>query len=120
MFRFSLKFFCKLWSRWVFAVSQAFLLLPRAGAPPPDSAGVSSRGSLRGAQAGGSAQGPVGGGPPALALLQFVVVVVAGGLRCSTECAIAPDQGSNPYPLHWQADSYSLGHQGSPEIVLKQ
>ena len=24
------------------------------------------------------------------------------------------DQGSNPCPLHWQADSYPLGHQESP------
>ena len=27
------------------------------------------------------------------------------GLSCSTACGIFPDQGSNPYPLHWQADS---------------
>ena len=26
-----------------------------------------------------------------------------------------PDQGSNPCPLHWQADSQPLHHQGSPE-----
>ena len=25
-----------------------------------------------------------------------------------------PDQGSNPCPLHWQADSQPLRHQGSP------
>ena len=24
------------------------------------------------------------------------------------------DQGSNPCSLHWQADSYAVGHQGSP------
>ena len=27
---------------------------------------------------------------------------------------ILPHQGLNPCPLHWQADSYSLLHQGSP------
>ena len=25
--------------------------------------------------------------------------------QCSTACGILPDQGSNPRPLHWQADS---------------
>ena len=32
-------------------------------------------------------------------------VVVAHGLSYSTACGIFPDQGSNPCPLHWQADS---------------
>ena len=32
-------------------------------------------------------------------------VVVAQGLSCSAACGIFPDQGSNPCPLHWQADS---------------
>ena len=27
------------------------------------------------------------------------------GLSCSAACGIFPDQGSNPCPLHWQADS---------------
>ena len=40
-------------------------------------------------------------------------VVVAHGLRCSAACGIFPDQGSNPCPLHWQADSQPLHHQGS-------
>ena len=31
--------------------------------------------------------------------------VVARGLSCSTACGIFLDQGSNPCPLHWQADS---------------
>ena len=33
---------------------------------------------------------------------------------CSAACGIFPDQGSNPCPLHWQADSQPLRHQGSP------
>ena len=46
-------------------------------------------------------------------------VVVAHGPSCSAACGIFPDQGSNPCPLHWQADSQPLHHQGSPRIFLK-
>ena len=45
-------------------------------------------------------------------------VVVAHGLSCSVACGILPDQGSNPYPLHWQADSQPLRHQGSPWVFV--
>ena len=45
-------------------------------------------------------------------------VVVAHGPSCSAACGIFPDQGSNPYPLHWQADSQPLRHQGSPNSLL--
>ena len=38
----------------------------------------------------------------------------AHGSSCSTACGILLDQGSNPCPLHWQADSQPLRHQGSP------
>ena len=41
-------------------------------------------------------------------------VAVAHGPSCSAACGIFPDQGSNPCPLHWQADSQPLLHQGSP------
>ena len=41
-------------------------------------------------------------------------VVVAHGPSCSAACGILPDQGSNPCPLHRQADSQPLRHQGSP------
>ena len=48
-------------------------------------------------------------------------VVVAHGPSCSAACGIFPDQGSNPCPLHWQADSQPLRHQGSPgEAFLMQ
>ena len=40
--------------------------------------------------------------------------IVAHGPSCSVACGIFPDQGSNPCPLHWQADSQPLCHQGSP------
>ena len=43
-------------------------------------------------------------------------VVVAHGLSCSVACGIFPDQGSNPCPLHRQADSQPLCHQGSPQV----
>ena len=45
-------------------------------------------------------------------------VVVAHGPSCSAACGIFPDQGSNPCPLHQQADSQPLRHQGSPHLFL--
>ena len=45
-------------------------------------------------------------------------VVVAHGLSCSAACGIFPDQGSNPCPLYWQADSQPLRHQGSPAFLF--
>ena len=41
-------------------------------------------------------------------------VTVAHGPSRSAACGILPDQGSNPCPLHWQADPQPLRHQGSP------
>ena len=49
---------------------------------------------------------PIGGG--------FSSFRVVHGLSCPVAYGIFPDQGSNPCPLHWQADSYPLYHQGSP------
>ena len=45
-------------------------------------------------------------------------VVVAHGPSCSVAYGILPDQGSNPCPLDWQADSQPLRHQGSPEHLI--
>ena len=45
-------------------------------------------------------------------------IVVAHGLSHSKPRGIFPDQGLSPCLLHWQADSYPLGHQGSPAQVL--
>ena len=39
---------------------------------------------------------------------------VAHGPSRSVACGIFTDQGSNLCPLHWQADSQPLRHQGSP------
>ena len=36
------------------------------------------------------------------------------GLSCSPAPGIFPDQGLNPYPLHWEVNSYSLLYQGQP------
>ena len=46
-------------------------------------------------------------------------VVAAKGLSCSATCEIFLDQrSSNSSPLHWQADSQSLGDQGSPLFLF--
>ena len=45
-------------------------------------------------------------------------VVVAHRPSCPAACGIFPDQGSNPCPLHWQADSQPLCHQGSPVALF--
>ena len=45
-------------------------------------------------------------------------VIVAYGPSCSAACGIFPDQGSNPCPLYWQADSQPLRHQRSPIWIL--
>ena len=44
-------------------------------------------------------------------------VIVAQGPSCSAACGIFPDQGLNLCPLHWQADSQPLRHQGSRRAV---
>ena len=33
------------------------------------------------------------------------LIVVAHRLNCPVECGISPEKGSNPCPLHWQANS---------------
>ena len=45
-------------------------------------------------------------------------VIAAHRPSCFAACGIIPDQGSNPCPLHWQADSQPLRHQGSPVLSL--
>ena len=43
-------------------------------------------------------------------------VIVAHGPSRYAACGIFPDQGSNPCPPHWQADSQPLRHQGNPGL----
>ena len=88
------------WLRWVFVSTRALsLVVARGGHSSSRCAGFSlSRPVLlrgTGSRRAGS-------------------VVVAHGPSCSAACGILPDQGSNPCPLHQQADSQPLRHQGSP------
>ena len=43
---------------------------------------------------------------------------MAHGPSCSAAYGILPDRGSNPCPLHWQAASQPLRHQGSPVLIF--
>ena len=43
---------------------------------------------------------------------------MAHGPSRSAACGIFPDWGTNPCPLHQQADSQLLRHQGSPNITF--
>ena len=45
-------------------------------------------------------------------------VAVAHGPSRSAARGIPPDRGTNPCPLHWQADFQPLRHQGSPPVIL--
>ena len=46
------------------------------------------------------------------------LIVVAHRLSCSEACGIFPDQGSNPFLLHWLVVSLPLSHWGSQFGVL--
>ena len=39
-------------------------------------------------------------------------------LSCSTACGVFLDQELSPCPLHWQADSLPLDHQGRPSVCF--
>ena len=42
----------------------------------------------------------------------------AGSVAPQQACGTSSAQGWNPCTLHWQVDSYLLGHQGSPWGIL--
>ena len=44
--------------------------------------------------------------------------MVVHGLSCSTPSGVLLDQGLKLCPLHWQEDSQTLDHQGSPKSLL--
>ena len=46
-------------------------------------------------------------------------VLVVHRLGCPAACGTFSDQGRNLCPLHWQADSYPLYHQGSPKGIYE-
>ena len=99
-------FFFNLWLCWVFVSVRGLSLIAASGGHSSSRcAGLSlSRPPLlrsTGSRCAGSA-------------------IVAHGPRRSAACGIFPDQGSNPCPLHWQADSQPLRHQGSPVTILNR
>ena len=101
-FNYFIYLFIYFWLRWVF---------------------VSVRGLPLVAASGGHSSSRCAGLSPSRPLLlrstgsrRAGSVVVAHGPSCSAARGIVPDQGSNPCPLHWQADSQPLRHQGSPQM----
>ena len=97
--------FIYLWLCWVFVSIRGLSLVAASGGPSSSRcAGLSlSRPLLlrsTGSRRAGSA-------------------IVAHGPSRSAACGIVPDQGSNPCPLHWQADSQPLRHQGSPPQAFR-
>ena len=84
---------------------------------------VSVRGLSPVAASGGHSSSRCAGLSPSRPLLLWSTgsrragsVVVAHGLSCSAACGIFPDQGLNPCPLLWQADSQPLRQQGNPTL----
>ena len=55
--------------------------------------------------------------PQASAVTTWDSVIVAHRFSCSAPCKNFLDQRLTLCPLHWQADSYPLCHQGSPIFV---
>ena len=53
-------------------------------------------------------------------LVAAQTLVAVHRLSFSAACGIFPDQGLNPCPLRWQADSYPPHHQGNPGRILKK
>ena len=95
--------FIYFWLRWVFAaVRGLFLAAVSGGYSSLWCAGFSLQWRLL-LQSTGSR--PRASGVVAHGLWSVGSVVVAHGLSCSAACGVFPDQGSNPCPLHWQADS---------------
>ena len=103
---FKFYLFIYLWLRWVFvSVRGLSLVVASGGHSSSRCAGLSLSRPLLLRSTGSRRTGSV---------------IVSHGPSCSAACGIFPEQGSNPCPLHWQADSQPLRHQGSPELsVLK-
>ena len=97
---FNFYLFIYLWLCWVFvSVRGLSLVVASGGHSSSRCAGLSLSRSLLLRSTGSRRAGSV---------------IVAHGPSCSAACGIFPDKGSNPCPLHWQADSQPLRHQGSP------
>ena len=101
-FFFNFYLFIYLWLCWVFASVRGLPLAAASGGHSPSRrAGLPSSWPLLLRSTGSRRSGSA---------------IVAHGRSCSVACGIFPDQGSNPCPLHWQADSQPLRHQGSPDL----
>ena len=97
---FNLFIFIYLWLCWVFvSVRGLSLVVASGGHSSSRCAGLSLSRALSLRSTGSRCAGSV---------------AVAHGPSCSAACGILPDQGSNPCPVHWQADSQPLRHQGIP------
>ena len=95
------------WLCWVFVSVQGLsLVVASRGHPSSRCAGLSLSRPLLLRSTGSKRTGSKRAGS----------VVMAHGPSCSAACGIFPNQGSNPCPLHQQADSQPLRHQGSPRI----
>ena len=86
-------------------------------------ASASARGPSPVAGSGGHSSSQCAGPPPSRPLPSRSTssrragsATVAHGPSHSTARGILPDQGPNPCPPHWQADSQPLRHQGSPRL----
>ena len=96
--------FIYLWLCWVFvSVRGLSLVVASGGHSSSRCAGLSLSWSLSLRSTGSRRAGSV---------------IVAHGPSCSVARGIFPDQDSNPCPLHWQADSQPLRHQGSPYLLF--
>ena len=96
--------FIYFWLCWVFVSVQGLSLAAASGGHSSSRcAGLSLSRPLLLQSAGSRRAGPV---------------VVAHGPSCSAARGIFTDQGSNPWSLHWQADSQPLRHQGSPPFNI--
>ena len=99
-FYFILFYFIILWLCWVFVSARGpSLVAARGGHSSSRCAGLSLSRPLLLRSTGSRCAGSV---------------IMAHGPSCSAACGIFPVQDSNPCPLHWQADSQPLRHQGSP------
>ena len=104
LFFFLIYLFIYFWLCWVFvSVRGLSLVVASGGHSSSRCAGLSLSWSLLLRSTGSRRAGSV---------------IVAQGPSCSAACGIFPDQGSNPCPLHWQADSQPLRHQGSPSSIF--
>ena len=110
------------WLSWVSGCSGFALLAARGGYLPAGLRGRLAQQLPRGAQAPDTQARQSGLPAPDTQAQESGLpssghagpAVAAQGLNCSRTCAVFPGQGSDPCPLHWQADSLPSSHQGSP------